>query len=46
MQYGKLYTLNLKEVWNQFPFLNRNISYFSEQYNRFGFRFIPLNITS
>lgn len=32
----------LREVWNQFPFLSRNIEYFSGQYERCGFRFIPL----
>ena len=33
----------LKEVWQQFPFLKRNIDYFTEHaYVRDGFKFIPL----
>ena len=32
----------LKELWNQFPFLHRNLDYYADQYHRDGFRFIPL----
>ena len=32
----------LRQVWQQFPFLKRNIDHFAEQYQRCGFRFVPL----
>jgi len=32
----------LKEAWDQFPFLKRNIDHFAEQYKYNGFRFVPL----
>jgi hypothetical protein len=34
--------LQLKEVFSQFPFLNRNKDFFAQNYVRCGFNFVPL----
>jgi len=35
----------LKEAWDQFPFLDRNIAYFRDQFRAYGFSFVPLVVS-